>query len=226
MPDSDLQISRQAATLRLMVEDRIRSAISTGRFRPGQRMRERELCGLLGVGRTSVREALRQLEAEGLITATPHRGPVVSTITYEEAQQLYAFRAVLESYAGQEFARRGSAAEMASLRAAVAKFEKVAAGSDQQQLLEAKTRFYSILMEGSGNIFVKQTLTQLHNRINLLRMTSMSRPGRLAHSVAELKEIYEAIRSRDTARAAAACRHHIEMAAEAALAYLRDKPLD
>ncbi|HWA42311.1 MAG TPA: GntR family transcriptional regulator [Hypericibacter adhaerens] len=226
MADTDLQISRQAATLRLMVEDKIRSAISTGRFRPGQRMRERELCELLGVGRTSVREALRQLEAEGLITTTPHRGPIVSTITYEEAQQLYAFRAVLESYAGQEFARRGSAAEMSRLAEAVAEFEKAASGTNQHELLEAKTHFYSTLMDGSGNVFVKQTLTQLHNRINLLRMTSMSRPGRLAHSVAEIKEILEAIRSRDAAKAAAACRHHIEMAAEAALAHLRDNPLE
>src|ERR1700754_4745603 len=145
MRDPDFQISRQAATLRIMVEDKLRTAISTGHFRPGQRMSERELCELLGVGRTSVREALRQLEAEGLITTLPHRGPVVSTITYEEAQQLYAVRALLESFAGQEFARRGSATDMTRLSEAVSAFEKAAGESDRHQLLEAKTNFYTTL---------------------------------------------------------------------------------
>ena len=85
----NLQISKQPATLRLIVEGRLRSAISAGDFKPGQRLIERELCELTGVGRTSIREALRQLEAEGLITNIPHRGPSVSTISAEEAQQLY-----------------------------------------------------------------------------------------------------------------------------------------
>eukprot|EP01035_Chromulina_nebulosa_P009628 gene9628-12993_t len=164
----DLQIPKQMATLRYLVEDKIRLAIAEGRFRPGQRLVERELCDSLGVGRTSVREALRQLEAEGLITTIPHRGPTVSTITYEEAEQLYKVRALLESFAGQEFAERGSAAELAALQKAVQRFEEAAGSPDKSQLIKAKTEFYQCLMDGSGNVFVKQMLTGLHNRISLL----------------------------------------------------------
>src|ERR1700691_6465653 len=115
MSSTELQIVRKSATLRLLVEDKLRSAIAMGRFKPGQRLIERELCELTGVGRTSIREALRQLEAEGLITTYPHRGPVVSAITYEEAEQLYQVRALLESFSGQQCAERGSPEDIARL---------------------------------------------------------------------------------------------------------------
>src|ERR1700761_1467063 len=106
MSSTELQIVRKSATLRLLVEDKLRAAIATGRFKPGQRLIERELCELTGVGRTSIREALRQLEAEGLVTTIPHRGPSVSTMTADEAEQLYALRALLEGYAGRICAKK------------------------------------------------------------------------------------------------------------------------
>jgi DNA-binding GntR family transcriptional regulator len=224
MAVTDFQISRQAATLRTLVEGKVRSAILSGHFKPGQRLVERELCELIGVGRTSVREALRQLEAEGLVSNVPHRGPSVSRISYEEAEQLYAFRGLLEGYAGQQFAERGSSYDMARLTDAVAQFEKAVETGNGTAILQAKTEFYAVLMDGSGNIFLKQALKLLHNRINLLRATSMMQPGRLQHSAAEIREIHDAIKVRDAARAAAACRHHIARAAYAALTFLRENP--
>lgn len=219
--ESDLQIARQSATLRVKVEETLRQAIAKGRFKPGQRLVERELCEMLGVGRTSVREALRQLEAEGIITSFPHKGPVVSTITYEEAAQLYTVRALLESFAGQQFAENGTAQDIATLQAAVVEFEAAADSGVGSRLIDAKNAFYNCLMDGSKNVFVRQLLTSLHNRINLLRMTSMTQPGRLSHSIAEIKEIAEAIKNRNGPLAAAACKHHIDQAAKVALEYLR-----
>jgi DNA-binding GntR family transcriptional regulator len=224
MDQINLQIPKQSATLRMAVEEKIRQAIASGMFQPGQRLVEKKLCELIGVGRTSIREALRQLEAEGLITTYPHRGPVVSAITYEEAEQLYQVRALLESFSGQQFAERGSLEDIARLEAAVADFEAAARSDDRAALIEAKTHFYTCLMEGGGNMFVRQMLTALHNRITLLRVTSMTQPGRLQHSVKEIREITSAIRERNGPRAAAACKYHIEMAAKIALAYLRKRP--
>lgn len=220
MSSMNLQIPRQAATLRLLVEDKIRNAIATGHFKPGQRLIERELCEQMGVGRTSVREALRQLEAEGLVVTIPHRGPEVSSINADEARQLYEVRALLEGFAGRAFAERGSDADIARLKEAVAGFRAAAEGGDRATLVEAKTRFYSVLMEGADNMFIRQSLTALHNRITLLRVTSMTQQGRLADSVAEIETIYEAIAAHDGARAEAACKHHIAKAAEVALAVL------
>lgn len=220
MSTMNLQIPRQAATLRLLVEDRIRSAIVAGHFKPGQRLVERELCEQIGVGRTSVREALRQLEAEGLVVTVPHRGPEVSSISREEARQLYDVRALLEGFAGRSFAEHGSDGAVEELGRAVAGFRKAAEGGDHAALVAAKTRFYAVLMEGAGNIFVKQSLTMLHNRITLLRFTSMTQEGRLKNSVAEIEAIFEAIAARDGDRAEQACRHHIAKAAEVALTVL------
>ena len=220
MSNSELQVVRKSATLRLLVEEKLRTAIAIGRFKPGQRLIERELCELTGVGRTSIREALRQLEAEGLVTTIPHRGPAVSTMSVEEARQLYAVRALLEGHAGREFARRRLPEDLRSLDAAVHRFERAAASDDRSELIAAKTEFYAALTRGGGNMLVEQMLTTMHNRITLLRLTSMTSSGRLQNSVAEIKAIHEAIRDGDENRAEALCVKHIETAAEVALRVL------
>lgn len=232
MEGFDLQVPKRGATLRLIVEDKIRQAISAGHFRPGQRLVERELCESMGVGRTSIREALRQLEAEGLITSHPHRGPSVSAVSLEEAKQLYTVRALLESFSGQEFAVHGTQEEVERLEEAAAIFETASLrfGADptpqtRRELIEAKTAFYGCLMAGSHNVFVEQMLTLLHNRITLLRVTSMTQPGRLAHSVEEIKRIVSAIKSRDPDSAREACNDHIDMAAKIAIAYLESQAI-
>jgi DNA-binding GntR family transcriptional regulator len=216
----ELYVERRAATIRLQVEERLRTAISVGQFKPGQRLIERELCQLTGVGRTSIREALRQLEAEGLVTAVPHRGPVVSKISLEEARQLYAIRGVLESFAGRLFAIRHLPQDVRNLTDAVARFGRAAKSGKRDELIQAKTDFYAILLRGCGNMFVEQMLTMMHNRITLLRMTSMAQPGRLKDSVAEIRAIAEAIKNGDADKAEAMCKRHVERAAKVALAVL------
>ncbi len=211
--ESDFHVPRQAASLRLMVEQSLRKAIAFGHFKPGQRLVERELCELTGVGRTSVREALRQLEAEGLVTSLPHRGPVVSKISLEEVRQLYAIRAMLEGYCGREFATHGTPDDFKKLVDAVKAFESAANAGDQEQLIATKTHFYDCLMQGGKNIYVTQMLTSLHNRITLLRMTSMNQPGRLAKSVQELRAIVKAVTENDPQASETACKKHIENAA-------------
>jgi DNA-binding GntR family transcriptional regulator len=216
----DLQVSKQPSTLRLLVEDRLRSAIAAGDFKPGQRLIERELCEMTGVGRTSIREAFRQLEAEGMIVNIPHRGPSVATITLDEAKQLYAVRALLEGYAGRCCAERRTDRLCTDLADAVANFERAARSRDRASLIESKTRLYDRLLEGSGNVFIKQALTGLHNRITLLRGTSMMQPGRLKRSVAEIRDIIAAIEAGDAERAETSCKVHVENAAAVALAYI------
>ena len=216
----DLQIEKKSATLRGLVEDKLREAIAAGVFAPGQRLIERELCDMLGVGRTSVREALRQLEAESLIESLPHKGPVVARISVEEARQLYSLRTLLEAHAGQCCAQTADDDFLQRLDAAVETFVKASECKERVAMIEAKTAFYDLLMEGCGNKYITRTLTGLHNQISALRLTSMSRPDRLPRSIAEIRAIAAAIRSGDPARAADACRRHIENASEVALAQM------
>jgi DNA-binding GntR family transcriptional regulator len=226
MQDSDLQVGKRLATLRLQVEDKLRAAIAAGRFKPGERLTERHLCELTGVGRTSIREALRQLEAEGLVTVHPHRGPVVSSIGPEEARQLYAVRALLEGYAGRQAAVLRDEKIIEKLYAAVDRFESAAASGDNASLIKAKTDFYAALLRGCGNKFAEQMLTLLHNRITLLRSTSMRQPGRLQHSVSELRAICAAIKKGDAAEAEALSVAHIEAASKVALEVLEGRAAD
>jgi DNA-binding GntR family transcriptional regulator len=223
MDDNDLHIGRRAAILRHHVEEKIRTAIATGRFKPGERLTERLLCGLLGVGRTSIREALRQLEAEGLVTTIPHRGPVVSQISVEEAQQLYAVRALLEGYAGRQAALLRDERTAGALKTAVERFASAAKAKDTGALIKAKTEFYAALLAGCGNIYIEQMLILLHNRITLLRSTSMAQKGRLKDSIAELRAICAAIDEDDAERAEALCVAHIEAASRAALKVLGER---
>lgn len=213
MNNQDLQIPPRPTTLRTQVEERIRSAISHGEFEPGQRLVERELCELIGVGRTSIREALRQLEAEGLVTVFPHRGPMVSELSPEEARHLYSVRALLEGYAGRMFATRRTTRDLDRLDSTYSELEAAARTQDQRALVGAKSAFYAVLLEGSGNPFLRQMLTVIHNRVNLLRATSMLQPNRVEKSLEEIRRICVAIHAGDEVEAEAACIAHIEAAA-------------
>lgn len=217
MSISDFKVTKRNATLRGLVEDNIREAILSGHFKPGQRLVERELCELLDVSRTSVREALRQLEAEGIIHMVPHKGPIVAVMSRSEARQLYALRALLEGYAGAEFAKSGPPELKAKLSESLEEFERLAKGEQSDNLLGAKAGFYDLLIRGCNNVFVGQTLESMYNRIALLRLASMGQPGRLVHSLTELKRIVAAIQAGDAEAAREACHQHIENACAAAL---------
>src|ERR1043166_4377453 len=135
-------------TVRSMVAQKLREAILSGTPQPGQRLIGRELCEMPGVSRPSIREALRLLEADGLVNTVPHRGPVVSTISLEEAKQLYAARAVLEGFAGRECARLHDPEVARRIGDALSKLKAAFADGDLMTALEAKTEFYAALIGG------------------------------------------------------------------------------
>jgi GntR family transcriptional regulator, trigonelline degradation regulator len=214
--DSALFITREMSTLRQQVTAKLRQAILSGRFGPGERLVERELCESLGVSRPLVREALQQLHAEGLILHTPHKGPTVATISTQEAKDIYAVREYLEALAGEGFARHASDAQMKRLRQALDYLATPAASATTDALLAAKNEFYAILLEGCGNLVAGQLLTQLNNRITLLRRLSLSRAGRLPETLKELDAIVRALEARDAAKAKKLCASHVARAAVAA----------
>jgi DNA-binding GntR family transcriptional regulator len=204
-------------TVRAIVAQKLREAIMSGTFKPGQRLVERELCEMTGVSRPSIREALRLLEADGMVNTVPHRGPVVSTISLEEARQLYAARAVLEGFAGRECARLRDPAVARRMGNALTRLKAAFAKADMVAVLEAKTEFYAALIGGCQNAFIERMLKPLHDRITLLRITSMSQPKRTNKSLREVTAIWRAIQSGDEDLAERCCVDHIKAAAVAAL---------
>ncbi|MGS0896364.1 GntR family transcriptional regulator [Burkholderia stagnalis] len=209
-------------TLRHQVENVLRQAIMSGRFAPGSRLIERELCETLGVSRTSVREALRRLEAEKLVRSVPHKGPIVAVISREEAAELYALRGLLEGFAAHEFARLADDAAIARFGDAAKELRAQATAQDQAGVLKAKTALYDILLDNCGNALIKEILTSLYSRVNLLRATSLMHPDRLPGSLREIDKLYKALKARDADAAQEAARLHVANAEKAAMRMLEE----
>ncbi|MEO3925183.1 GntR family transcriptional regulator [Micromonosporaceae bacterium B7E4] len=216
-----LRVERTPALIRAQVLENLRQAILDRRLAPGQRLIERELVTLTGVSRTSVREALRELAAEGLVTAIPNKGTVVTSVSAEEARQLYQVRSVLEALAGRLFVEHASTAQRKALVRALEKVDRLAAKG--APILAAKDAFYDVLFEGGGNLALRSVVGSLHARVSVLRSLSLSVPGRLEHSVKELHAIVDAVLADDADAAAAACARHVEEAGRAGLIALSEQ---
>jgi DNA-binding GntR family transcriptional regulator len=213
-------------TLRHQVENVLRQAIMTGRFAPGARLVERELCETLGVSRTSVREALRKLEAEKLVRSVPHKGPVVAVMSKQEASELYALRALLEGFAAHEFARLADDRAIARFGEVAKELRTEATARNQAGVLRAKTALYDVLLDNCGNSLIKEFLTSLYSRVNLLRATSLMHPERLPASLREIDKLYKALKARDGEAAQQAARVHVQNAEKAAMRMLDEQQPD
>ncbi len=212
----DLHVARENMSLKQQVIDRLRGAIVDGMFTAGQKLIEKDLCVLLGVSRPLLREALQRLDAEGLITNVPHKGPVVTSLSWQDASEIYEVRKALEALAAEGFALHASEAKMLDLRESLTQLKRQAA-QPTQGLLQAKNRFYEILLEGCANKVIANVLTQLNNRITLLRRLSLSEPGRIEQTLAECEDIVRALEQRNAPLAKQLCHQHVATAAQIAM---------
>jgi DNA-binding GntR family transcriptional regulator len=216
-------MGRVAAPLREQVISALRQAILSFELKPGQRLVERELIEQLGVSRTTIREALRELTSEGLVTVVPQRGAMVSAPSLDEAADLYKVRVVLESLVVELFVERATDLEVDRLRHTVSEFGGVStATTDIREILAAKDRFYAVLVAGARSTAIQQLLESIQARVQLLRATSLSELGRPLEVVQELQAVVEAIAARDARRAADLCAEHIRKASVTALKHLRE----
>ncbi len=204
-------------SLREQVTVKLRNAIAMGQFRPGERLVERELCEMTGVSRTSIREALRELESEGLIVTVPHRGPSVAVVTLEQARSIYQVRAALEALAASLFALNASDAEIGLLVEATDALEKAYVAGNLADIFSAKSHFYNILLDGSGNHVAAHMLRSIHIRVSQLRLTSLSQPERMSSSMREIRALVKAISERDSERAEKLSKEHVNSASEIAI---------
>jgi DNA-binding GntR family transcriptional regulator len=219
--DRTFRVIRIAAPLRHSVVESIRNAIATGHFAAGERLTEKGLCEMIGVSRTLVREALRQLESEGLIDVVLNRGPVVARVSVEQAAQIYQVRRELESLASELFALHATEADQQELKALLKQLKSSLNSTDASARLAAKNDFYACLLHGCGNEALGQVLGLLNSRVSLLRATSLQQKGRSRKSVVELTALVDALVARDAAGARKAASLHVANAAEAALNVLR-----
>ncbi|QRG09614.1 GntR family transcriptional regulator [Xanthobacter dioxanivorans] len=207
--------------------EKLRSAILAGMFKPGDRLIEADLCELLGVSRPSVREALRSLEAERLIAIIPNRGPQIPILSWQEAQEIYQVRSLLEGEAAALSALRSRPEDHKRMREALAKFGKATRQGEKVLQITSTGELYDVILNTCGNRIIEEILRGLLARINFLRERSMSLPGRAKFSLKEMTGLCDAIERGDADAARAAAIHHVEQACAAAReAYDRDARRD
>ncbi|MGO8948485.1 MAG: GntR family transcriptional regulator [Ktedonobacterales bacterium] len=206
-------IARSAAPVRTQVEFHLRQAILSGHFRPGDRLIERELRALLGVSRTSLREALRHLEGHGLVQNIPQKGLVVATMTLAEAEEIYQVRGAVEGLAGRLFTERADSGQLAALQEALAAVEVAGRLADLPPLVAAKDLFYAVLLGGASNRTMSAIVGSLRDRIAWLRYLTLAQPGRASQSLAEMRRILAAVLAGDPEGADKACVEHVQAAA-------------
>ncbi|MBN9887218.1 GntR family transcriptional regulator [Salipiger abyssi] len=209
LDDSDLRVTGQTVSLRDLVTEKLRLAIITGRFQPGQQLKERELCELTGVSRPSLREALRLLEAEGLVTSVLNRGQLVVKLTPEQVGQIYQMRQLLETFAAKEFARRRVPEELRALDQGIALLDDLRDNADRFAMLQAGRKIYSAIANGGGNAFVAETLGLLHNRIALIRFIALQDHDKFLTHCDELRALSKAIHDGDADLAKKLCKAHL-----------------
>lgn len=212
-------LGRVAAPLREQVLNLVRGAILNLDLKPGQRLVERELIEQLGVSRTTIREVIGQLAAEGLVTMIPQKGAVVSVLSVDEAADIYEMRAALEAIAVRRFVERATPDLKEQLKEALSEVEATA-GLAALDELAAKDSFYEVLLTGAGSPPLTQILSSLQGRVRVLRATSLSVPGRPQEAAAEIRAVVEAILDGDADRAADACQKHVRNAAKTGLGQL------
>jgi DNA-binding GntR family transcriptional regulator len=210
-------LHQQPAPLRNKIITALRSAIEIGLLRPGDRLVERDLCEQLAVSRTSLREALRELQAVGVLTHSENRGLAVVVLTAEDAVNAYRLRAVVEALAVEQFIEHADDAERDQLAADGSALKKAYLSGSVERILARKRQFYDCICSGAKNDLALDIINRLVLRTSSLRSRSLARKERQQQSVKEIEAILTAIRGKDVAAAKAAATRHVENAARSAL---------
>ena len=199
--------------------ERLCEEIRSGKLPPGSRLRETEIAERLAVSRTPVREAIRRLEADGLVDHLPRSGAVVRKLEYPELMELYEMRTVLEGTAARLAARAASPVELEELVAI--NDEMRAAAGRPEVVIGLNRQFHKLLLDAARNRFLLRAMATVENTLLILGSSSMAMPDRAREAVDEHREVLDALLARDGAAAEAAMRRHMERAQFARLRILR-----
>jgi DNA-binding GntR family transcriptional regulator len=204
----------QPRVLRQEVLEALRSAILNNRIKPGSRLLEAEVATRMGVSRAPVREAIRQLEQEGLVEFFPHRGAVVIGLPEDEIDAIYELRAQIEARAIARACATATDEDLRRLDSLIVDMQRALKARDIDEVAEIDLRFHGTIVELSGFSLLRHIWQSLDGLVRVRSYQALDRPGRaaayfLSGSIASHSILVDAIRKRDPEHAAAAARAHI-----------------
>lgn len=202
--------TRRSETLRETIEERI----ATGEYAPGMRLDESELAEEFGVSRTPIREALIQLDSEGLVEMRPRRGAVVVEVSPQRLCEMFEVMAELEGMCARLAARRLSAEDRAELVAAHEASQSALQGDDPNTYFYLNERFHHAIYSASHNQFLIEQARQLQRRLRPYRRMQLHVRDRVKASFEEHDGITQAIIAGDGERAAQLLRDHVTVQGE------------
>lgn len=201
------------------VAERLRQRIFAHDLAPGSWIDEQALAEDYGISRTPLREALKVLASEGLVTLKPRRGCYVTELTDQDLDEIFPVLALLEGRCAFEAVGMAKPADIAKLRRAHALLERAAERGDVDAFFEVNQQFHRQLQQLAGNRWLLQVIDDMRKVLKLNRHDSLSRAGRLAESLEEHRQIMQAIETGDAAAAQSRMQAHL-MRARSALAEL------
>jgi DNA-binding GntR family transcriptional regulator len=214
--DTDLALPPRLSPRALYqdVADRLREQIFSRRLEPGSWIDEMKLASEYGISRTPLREALKVLAVEGLVTMKVRRGAYVTEMSRDDVEQVYHLLGLLESDAAGQVAARAKAEDLALLRQLHADLERHV--DQRDAFFAANERFHMALLDLAGNRWARHTVLDLRKVMKLNRHHSLFKQGRLADSLAEHRGLMAAIEAGDAAGATALMKAHFQGGLEAA----------
>lgn len=196
--------------LRDVVFNTLRQAILTGELKPGERLMEIHLANRLGVSRTPIREAIRKLELEGLVTMIPRRGAEVAQITEKSMNDVLEVRRAVDALCVELACDRITEEELEALKAACDAFEQAVRTKDVKKIAKADVELHDIIVQATGNKRLIQLVNNLSEQMYRYRFEYIKDFTQHEKLVEEHRIIYESIVKKDKETACEAAKMHID----------------
>ena len=207
--------------LRDVVFNTLRQAILTGELKPGERLMEIHLANRLGVSRTPIREAIRKLELEGLVTMIPRRGAEVAQITEKSMKDVLEVRRTLDALSAELACERISAEEEEALKKACLNFEAAVKTKDTKAIAKADVAIHDIIAAATGNQRLIQLINNLAEQMYRYRFEYIKDASQHERIIEEQRIIYESSVKKDKEAAAEMAKTHIDNQEKAVIARIR-----
>lgn len=196
-------------SLRGKIFNILRQQILDGKYLPGDNLIETKLAEELGVSRTPIREAIRQLELEGLVDSIPNKGVIVRGITEKDIVDIYTIRELLEGLAARWAVDKITDEELEELKDIYDLMEFYTKKGDIEQIAKLNTRFHEVIFRATKSGVLQHILTDFQYYVQWARYNSLKSPGRSQEALKEHRKIVEAFINRDYEKAEKMVTEHI-----------------